>query len=683
VRFATDTGGTFTDLVVEGASGELTIHKVLTNYQDPVAGILQALQQAADAREQTLESLLAKGEVFIHGTTHALNALITGNAAKTALLTTAGHPDILTLREGGRADPFDHATAYPLPLVPRALTLEVNERVSMSGEVLVELQDSEILALIEKLKALQVEAVAVCLLWSISNATHERRIGQLLAEHLPDIPFTLSHELNPVVREYRRASSACIDASLKPLVTRYLGNLEVRLKQAGFAGRVLIISSQGGLLDVQDVANAPIHVLNSGPSMAPIAGRSVSGEANVIIADTGGTTFDISIVRDGQIPLSREMWIGKPYTGHMTGFPSVDIKSIGSGGGSIAYVDSGGVLHVGPQSQGSEPGPACYAKGGVEATFTDACLVLGYLDPDNFLGGNIKLDLDAAREAIDKNVASPLGLSVVEAAVAICEVSTEKMCQAIFDFASGYGVDPLNAVLIGGGGAAGLNAAAVGRRLGCTKVIIPEVGATMSAAGALVTDISREFRVALAMSTAQFSIERVNTVLLDLAERCWEFVARVGSPESDTRVSMHIEAHYENQAWDIEVALPCSSFQGQRDVSALIGAFHREHERLFQYSDDRSSIEISNWIGRVECGVSADSLGPLEGRTNALVEPTTRTCIFSTGAAVNANIHAWDTLQAGTVWRGPAVVESAFTSVVIGPEDSFSRNASGHLEVWS
>ncbi|MEL0145273.1 MAG: hydantoinase/oxoprolinase family protein, partial [Alphaproteobacteria bacterium] len=391
MRFACDTGGTFTDLIVEDDDGSLTMYKASTTPSDPVKGVLDALTLAAEDRGLALADLLAQGDMLIHGTTHAINAIITGNTARTAFLTTAGHPDILMLREGGRIEPFNFTAPYPDPYVPRALTFEVPERINSAGNVYTPLDEGAVVEIIARLAETEVEAVAVCFLWSIYNPAHELRVGELLEEHLPGVPFSLSHQLNPALREYRRASATVIDASLKPLMGRYLGGLTERLDAAGFAGRTLVLTSQGGMLDAHDLAQKPIHAINSGPSMAPIAGRNYaaldSGSANVIIADTGGTTYDVSLVRDGRIPLTKETWIGQPFRGHMTGFPSIDIKSVGAGGGSIAWVDAGGLLHVGPRSAGAVPGPVCYGAGGTEPTVTDACVTLGYLDPNYFLGG--------------------------------------------------------------------------------------------------------------------------------------------------------------------------------------------------------------------------------------------------------------------------------------------------------
>ncbi len=294
MRFACDTGGTFTDLIVEDDQGGLHMYKAATTPDDPVKGVLDALALAAADMDLSLADLLAQGDMLIHGTTHAINAIITGNTAKTAFLTTAGHPDILVLREGGRIEPFNFVAPYPEPYLPRALTFEVPERINSAGAVHTPLDEAAVVAIAEDLKARGVEAVAVCLLWSIYNPAHELRVGELLDEHLPGVPYSLSHKLNPALREYRRASSTAIDASLKPLMGRYLGGLTERLAEAGFNGRTLVLTSQGGMLDATDLAQKPIHAINSGPSMAPIAGRHYarleSDAPNVIIADTGGTT---------------------------------------------------------------------------------------------------------------------------------------------------------------------------------------------------------------------------------------------------------------------------------------------------------------------------------------------------------------------------------------------------------
>ncbi|MEZ4389443.1 MAG: hydantoinase/oxoprolinase family protein, partial [Candidatus Krumholzibacteriia bacterium] len=316
MRLACDTGGTFTDLVVE-RSGEIRQFKSSTVPADPVQGVLDALGLAAAACGLDRAAFLAEATTFIHGTTRAINAILTGNTARTAFLTTQGHPDVLVIREGGRIEPFNFTVPYPEPYVPKRLTFEVPGRIDAAGRIVQHLDEAAVLAIIDRLQALEVEAVGVCLLWSVVNGAHERRVGELLAEHLPGVAVTLSHVLNPTLREYRRASATVIDASLKPLMFAYLDGLTARLREAGFSGRTLMVTSGGGIMDARDVARAPIHSINSGPAMAPVAGRFYAGRdlgsAMAIVADTGGTSYDVSLVRDGRIPWTRETWLGQRF----------------------------------------------------------------------------------------------------------------------------------------------------------------------------------------------------------------------------------------------------------------------------------------------------------------------------------------------------------------------------------
>ena len=614
LRLACDTGGTFTDLVVEDADG-LRIYKTPTTPDDPAAGVLNAIALAARDRGLTGADFLARGSMFIHGTTRAINAILTGQTARTAFLTTKGHPDVLVFREGGRIEPFNFTVPYPEPYVPRALTFQVPERVDPTGQVLAPLDETAVLEIIDRLRQLNVKAVAVCLLWSIVNASHEKRIGELLRAHLPDVPFTLSHALNPTLREYRRASSTCIDASLKPLMYGYLHELTDRLREAGFRGRVLMVTSQGGVMDAQAVADAPIHAINSGPAMAPVAGRFYAkrdaGSQVAIVADTGGTSYDVSLVRHGTIPWTRETWLGQRFRGHMTGFPSVDVRSIGAGGGSIAWVNSGGLLRVGPQSAGAKPGPVCYGAGGTQPTVTDCALALGYIDGDFFLGGTMRLDTAAAAAAVERHVAARIHLPLEEAAAAVLSLATEKMVGAIEDITINQGIDPQQAVLIGGGGAAGLNAVAVARRLGCERVLIPESGAALSAAGALMSELGAEYARLQFVTSARFDFAAVNRIIDELDTQCRTFIDGPGSGAIQATVEYSVEARYPHQIWEIEVPLPSPRFEGERDRQALVAAFHAAHKDLFEIADPGSEIELVTWRARVRCRLGETRSRPL------------------------------------------------------------------------
>ena len=605
MRFAVDTGGTFTDLIVEDDEGGLHMYKAATTPDDPIRGVLDSLQSAAGGMGLALGDLLAQGSLFIHGTTHAINAIVTGNTARTAFLTTEGHRDILVFREGGRMEPFNFTVPFPEPYVPRALSFEIPGRILSDGSEMRGFDEPAARAVLAGLKEKGVEAVAVCLLWSIVNPAHEERLGELIAEMLPGVPYTLSHRLNPSLREYRRASSAAIDASLKPLMQSYMKNLTGRLSAAGFGGRVLIVTSQGGVMDAADIADSPIHLINSGPSMAPVSGRYFAqvdeGYDTAVIADTGGTTYDVSLVRRGRIPWTRETWIGQPYRGHMTGFPSVDAKSIGAGGGSIAWVDDGGMLHVGPQSAGAVPGPACYGQGGELPTVTDASLVLGHLDADFFLGGTMALDAGAARTALTEHVAGPMNLSLEDAAAAVIQIATENMVQAIVDITVNPGIDPNSAVLIGGGGAAGLNSTLIGRRLNSPRIVIPEVGAALSAAGAMMSDLTSQSTRTFFVTSARFDFDGVNRVLAELESQCRAFIDGPGKGSLSQTIEFFAEARYPEQVWEIEVPLAAPRFDGPDDVTALVEAFHKVHEDIFAIADPGSGIEVVGWTASVKC----------------------------------------------------------------------------------
>ncbi|MGI4876083.1 MAG: hydantoinase/oxoprolinase family protein [Janthinobacterium lividum] len=683
MRLATDTGGTFTDLVVEGDDGAIALFKASTVPGDPIRGVLDALTLAAEAHGESLASFLGRADSFIHGTTHAINAIITGNTAKTALFVTEGHRDILTLREGGRAEPFNHADRYPKPYIPRALTFGLPGRIMYDGSIHAPLDEAAVIDAIAAIKSADVRAVAVCLLWSIVNPAHEERVGALLAEHAPDIHVTLSHRLNPTPREYRRASSAAIDASLKPIMTRYIAGLKGRLADAGFNGRVLVLTSRGGMLDADEVALTPVQIINSGPSVAPVAGRHYAmaeSAATAIVADTGGTTYDVGLIRDGTIPITREMWIGKPLNGHLVGFPAVDMKSVGAGGGSIAWVDDGGLLHVGPQSAGAAPGPACYGRGGGKATVTDAALVLGFIDPDFFLGGAMTLDVEAATAAIARNVAGPLGFDVARAAAAIIEIVTENMVLAIIDITVAQGVDPADAVLIGGGGAAGLNSLYIARRLGVKSLLIPETGAALSAAGALLSDLTAEFAEVAFASTRDPDWTRVNDVLARLKEKCSAFASGPGADAIDTRVSVIAESRYENQVWEIEVPVADAGFTDAAAVDAFRAAFDAQHRALFTVQDLRSAVEVVALRASVRCRLNHRGAFRLDTREVA-VERGTRGVSFPGYGLLDTPVRRLDALPEGVEFAGPAILESPFTTVVIDPAARYARQPSGSLVV--
>ncbi len=362
---------------------------------------------------------------------------------------------------------------------------------------------------------------------------------EIVEREWPGVPVTLSHELNPTVREYRRASSTVIDASLKPLMQEHLRQITEDLEGHGFAGELVVVTSVGGCLHVSEVAERPIYSVGSGPSMGPIGARRYAdadlGTQDVVVCDAGGTSFDVSLIEGGVIKTTRETWLGPRFQGHITGLSSVEVTSIGAGGGSIAWIDSGGLLRVGPQSAGASPGPACYGRGGNDATVTDAATVLGYFDPDYFLGGRMTLDVDAAREAVRREVAGPLRLDLERAAWAILAIANEAMVAAIREITINQGVDPRECALVAGGGAGGLNAAVLARELGCGTVLVPKAAGTLSACGAQFADIVAEASVSRYLTTGDYDAAVASGVLDDIDAQLSAFAERL--PDRDGRAA--------------------------------------------------------------------------------------------------------------------------------------------------
>lgn len=681
LRFAVDTGGTFTDLIVADERGTMQLFKSSTTPSDPAAGIVNVLKVAADAAGQPLDQYLKRGDFLVHGTTHAINAIITGNTARTAFLTTEGHPDTLVFREGGRLEAFNFTIAYPEPYVPKALTFEIPERIRADGVVHKPLDEAAAVAVLERVKEAGAEAIAISLLWSVVNPAHELALADLVSKHLPGIPVTLSHQINPSVREYRRSMSTALDASLKPVMGAYMRGLEHRVCEAGFEGRLLVVTSQGGVVDAADAAQAPVHLINSGPCMAPVAAHAYGNNfPTLIVGDTGGTTFDVSLVRDGRVPRTRETWLGLPFSSHLTGVPSVDIKSVGAGGGSIAWVDAGGLLHVGPISAGAVPGPAAYGQGGTRPTVTDAAIVLGIIDADFFLGGRMKLDRQASVDAIHRDVAMPLGITVEDAADAIMELATEHMVQAIMGITVNQGIDPTDAAFVAGGGAAGLNCVGIGKRLGCHTVLVPEAGAALSAVGALISDLKAHYQQVFHVDSEEFDAAGVNAVLEQLQMRCRAFAETTGVPASSVTIDWVAEARYRDQAWEIEVPLRKGRFEAEDDVAALVADFHRTHQEIFAVSDVGAPVEVVGWAATVQCRIGADEPGRL-GKDSGQTAERRRRIYMRQHGWMDAPAVGFDAFDGGKEIAGPAVIESDFTSVFIEPGTRARRGELGTIVV--
>ena len=683
MRFAVsaDTGGTFIDVVVRSDNNNHYIGKALTTHNRVFDGMRQALENISDDLGVSAQSLLASTDVFIYGTTRATNAIVNRTVAKTALLTTEGFPDILVLKEGGKRDVFDYATEYPDPYIPRRRTFEVPERVSSEARVTTPLDEDAVRSVLERLREENYEAVAVCLLWSIVHPAHELRIAELIEELLPGVPYTLSHQIAPIVREYRRASATAIDASLKPLIQSHFRQLEADLRDFGYTGQLLVSSSAGGVMTVGEMIAAPINAAKSGPAMAPVAAITFSTAeglgGDTIVCDAGGTTFDVGLSHNSELVYTRETWLGGEWEGDLLGISSVDIRSIGSGGGSIAWVDEGGLLRVGPHSAGSEPGPACYGRGGTEATLSDAACVLGFFDPDYFLGGRMDLDVPAAREAMD-GVARKLGHAVDETAWGILALATDHMVKAVYDMTISQGLDPKDSTVVAGGGAAGVNIMRIAAELGCNRVILPKTAAALSASGMHFAHIVKEESAPVITRSAEFDLERVNRALDELEDKLRSFATRTGISEEDYSIEYFTEARYEAQVWEIVTRLPVSRFSGDGDVARLRKAFDDEHERLFAFRDGAAGLEFVSWKARLSAHLDTDHPHvPQVPRVDGAPSKS-RSCFFGGEGRTGTPVYLARDLCLGQYINGPAIIQEPTTTLVVYPGMATEVSGSGN-----
>ena len=682
-RISVDTGGTFTDVVVADELGHLTVGKAATTPDRIFLGMKEALAVAATELGVGLPALMRQTNLLTYGTTRATNAIVTGNVAKTAFFTTEGFPDILVMKEGGKYAAHDFSADFPEPYIPRRYTFEISERVSSEGDVLVPVNKEQVRKLLFDLQRRNFEAIAVCFLWSISNSTNELLIAELIEEHMPGVPYTLSHKLIPIVREYRRASATAIDASLKPVMQRHLSEMEQDLRNADYQGEILVSTIIGGCAYVEDLIERPIYTVKSGPAMAPVAGIAYAKiedlGTDVILCDTGGTTFDVGLVREGRLKYTRETWLGPQWTGHMVSISSVDIRSVGAGGGSIAWVDAGGLLRVGPQSAGAIPGPACYGQGGYEPTVTDAALVLGYLDPTYFLGGRIKLDVAAAEAAISR-LGERINQGSQQAAFSILSLANELMIKAIHEITVAEGFNPRESVLVAGGGAAGLTIMPIAEELGCERIVLPRTAGALSACGMQFSDVVSEHTFSKVTQSVGFDFDGVNAVLDQIERELDDF--RRGLEKrglKDFKQELFVEARYAGQVWELDTPLPCERFGQESDVEKLVETFHMVHERVFAVRDEGSVLECVNWKGRITAGLDREPVQADLVAERPAGEPyRSRQVYFGDKDAMSTPIFRGSDLARGTTVCGPAIIEEPTTTIVVYPGMSATISGAGN-----
>ena len=676
-----DIGGTFTDCVITEDRGEMRIFKSPTTPDQFARGVMDVLDLAAAHHGQEPRAFLASVDSIVHGTTVSTNALVEGRTARVGLICNEGHPDVLTLREAQPKRTFDWRLDYPDPFVPRHLTFEVAGRIDADGQEYAPLSEAGVHAAIAHFRNMEVEAVAVCLLWSIVNSAHEDRVGEIFRQEWPEMPVTLSHRLNPIPREYRRTISAAIDASLHPIVGAYVGELRDSLADAGFGKELLLANCIGGMMPPDEMLRKPIYSVMSGPTLAPIAASHLTEEEDVIVIDMGGTTFDVSAIRAGRLVISPEAMFGEDRLG----IPKVDVRSIGAGGGSIAWVDVGGLLHVGPQSAGAMPGPACYGKGGTEPTVTDANVILGIIDPDYYLGGRIRLDRAAAERAVG-TVADALGIDLVEAAYAIHTTSNHHMIAAIEDITVNEGINPRESYLVAGGGATACHVGEMVRELGIRSFMIPKLTAGLSALGGLISDINWEETATLHTDAARFAGGAVNALLARLRESGNDFLARAGVPAERRRFEYAFMGRYQYQSWEIEVPFTVTDAGiGEGDIETLVEGFHQTHERVYTIRIDEDLVEFTTWkvraIGARWEG-DAVSRSTVPAQDGPLPQKSPRPIyVRELGGLAELPVYDGGALGSAAVIEGPAAIEEETTTVLLLPGMTATTDAQGNYRV--
>jgi N-methylhydantoinase A len=679
-RVAIDVGGTFTDCLVWNQDGTLREFKALTTPQDASQGLMECLEKAARSEGKSLRAFAESLEVIIHGTTLATNALLTGRGTKIAMLTTEGFRDEVEIRRGFkniRTSMYNLQVPPYKPLVPRYLRLPVRERTLFTGEIETPVDVPTVEAAVEKCRSEGVQSIAVCFLHSYANPENERQAAEVCRKALDGkVYITTSHEILPVWQEYERFSTTLVSAYIGPIVSSYLVSLEKRLADVGFKGSLLMVRADGLVQSATHSRRQAVSLINSGPAAAPSAALFFSrstGDQNLISIDMGGTSLDVCLIRRGEIPTTTESWVGD----ERVAIKMVDIHSIGAGGGSLAWIDSLGLLRVGPQSAGADPGPACYGRGGERPAVTDADVVLGYVPADYFLGGEIPLDPELSRKAI-QTISAPLGLTEIDAAQAIFQSVNSLMTDQIIELSTKRGFDLRDFALVVGGGAGAVHAAAVAELLGIPSVIIPKYAPLYSAFGMFAMDVGREYSRTHIARSDKLDVDQVEALFQELTRAAIADFEESHMDPSGMMLTRTAHMRYAGQFHEIELPLP-STFRSAADIEEVVKAFHARHKELYTFDLPFRGTEFLTFRLKATAprGVGLQIL-PLEQGTS---DPKPafkrmRRCWFGK-EWVETPCYDGERVLAGQVFPGPAIIEAKATTVVIPRAFTCTMDASG------
>ena len=689
-----DIGGTFTDCVVLDSAGRIIATKASSTPSDFAEGMLNAMRVAAERLELPFEQFCREVAVLTHGTTAGTNALLQRKGARVGLITTKGHEDVIHIMRGSRGVTSRDLrkvvhfpeSQKPSPIVPKRLIRGISERVDCFGEVVVELNEAQAAAAIAELLAEGVEAIGICFLWSFKRPDHERRVKEMVRELAPHLFVTCSHEIAPKWGEYERTTATALNAYIGPIMARYLGNLDRRLKAAGYRSPLQITQCGGGSVSVDKAIESPLLTLDSGP-VSGVTGSvylgRVMGTPNIITTDMGGTSFDVGIVSDHQPTYSFVSNVAQ----YEYFLPKVDIQAIGAGGGSLCRVDAAmRTLQVGPESAGADPGPVCYGKGATVPTVTDADVVLGYINPENFLGGRIRLDREAAAAAIQR-IARQIGLSLEQTASGIAKIAEFRMADIIRKMTVEKGFDPRDFVLYAFGGAGPVHAGVFGAELGVRKVIIPQkqIASTWCAFGAASADILHVYEQ-VDIQSSPFDYPRLNRVLAELEERGQAQLDRDRIARARRRIQFSLDLRHRGQINEVEVTLPERRLRAG-DWEALRERFYQRYEQLYGHGSSYREARLE--VVTLRLRAMAESPRPRLERAASLsarIDPAARRParpVFweELGRRAATAVYDGAFLRPGNRIAGPAVIETTDTTVVVRPRQRVGVDAYGNFEM--
>ena len=676
-RLGVDIGGTFTDIaLIDEATGQIYTGKVSSTPQDPSGGFMEAVQRLL-AKQQIAAQDVA---YIVHGTTVATNAIIEGKVAPTGFITTEGFRDMLEIARQIRPTLYDLQFEKPRPLVPRHRCFGVPERLDAQGQVLAPLDEDALRQVANKLRDEGVESIAVCFLHAYANPTHERRAGEIIAEVFPEAVVSLSAEVAPEFREYLRASTTVINSCIRPVVARYLQRIEDRLAQAGIAAELLVMQSSGGVYTFAAARQKPVYMVESGPAAGVIAAAHLGqaqGYDQVISFDMGGTTAKAGLIQGGTPNVTKDYEVGTTAqsgvgatrgAGYPIRTPVIDLVEIGAGGGSIAWVDPGGILRVGPQSAGADPGPACYGQGGTRPTVTDANLVLGRLNPSYFLGGEIALDPAAAQRAIEQHCAQPLGMDLVEAAHGIVEIANTAMVNALRLVSVQRGYDPRDFALVAFGGAGPAHANRLAALTDIPVAIIPQSPGTASALGLLVTDLKHDYATTLIQRLDQVAPHALEQTFRELEAQGRETLGREGMAEAAMEFRRQADLRYVGQSHELTLPLTTEAL-GPAQLEQLLDQFHRTHDRAYGFSAPGEDVELVSVRLSAIGQIAKPALAPLAKAAGEATAKGHRPVYFAESEGyVDCPVYDRYGLGAGAVVQGPAIVEEIDSTTVVHPQ---------------